>query len=196
MEEYTSGGNYLMSKADARGNTVTQAAEPLGSALSGRRDPETRPGGTNKAAHAGVFQGTGEMDNVVPKDSDGTARYSKMPAIEDVMDYWAGANEFDAESEEPAGKSSLLTKRFSASSDRQVWQMCIREGRCSWPDGRVTGIDINGWIPEFFGERFPQGASRQAVHRGKQYGQGEHRPARLRDPERIIRRLRGPLQRR
>lgn len=35
----------------------------------------------------GFFQITGEKDDTVPKNSDGSARFSKAPAIEDVMDY-------------------------------------------------------------------------------------------------------------
>ena len=40
----------------------------------------------------GFFQITGEKDDVVPKNSDGSAKYAIVPAIEDVIAYYAEAN--------------------------------------------------------------------------------------------------------
>ncbi|MBR4760656.1 MAG: extracellular solute-binding protein, partial [Lachnospiraceae bacterium] len=40
----------------------------------------------------GVFQITGEKDELVPKNADGSAKRAIDPAIEDVMDYWAASN--------------------------------------------------------------------------------------------------------
>ena len=55
---------------------------------------ENRPG----SLRVGLLQITGEKDGVVPKHSDGSARYAKSPAIEDVTRIapprtgWTGRN--------------------------------------------------------------------------------------------------------
>ena len=108
-------------------------------------------------AGVSVFEIYGEKDDVVPKNSDGSAKYNKAPAIEDVMEYWAVANAStapdsdtgDAQSEETVGKDSTLIKHQTA-ADRQVWQLVIKGARHNWPDQNLTGIDANALILDFF----------------------------------------------
>ncbi|MBP5744825.1 MAG: hypothetical protein J6W58_00815 [Lachnospiraceae bacterium] len=56
------------------------------------------------------LQVTGEKDDVVPKNSDGSAAHSKAPAIEDVMDYYVESAGLDRSYEEQIGKKSTVTK--------------------------------------------------------------------------------------
>ncbi|MCR4689801.1 MAG: prolyl oligopeptidase family serine peptidase [Lachnospiraceae bacterium] len=100
-------------------------------------------------ADVGFFQITGEKDNVVPKNSDGSAKHAKSPAIEDELDYWAAANGIAEKSEEACGKESTLTKYSGDGTKKQVWHLFIPGGRHSWPDEALTGVDANGLILEF-----------------------------------------------
>lgn len=96
------------------------------------------------------FQITGEYDDVVPKNSDGSAKYAKDPAIEDVMEYWASSNGLDLSGSETIGKGSVLTKYSSGSGPRQVWDLLVKNGRHSWPGEKLNGINTNSLILEFF----------------------------------------------
>lgn len=40
-----------------------------------------------------VLQITGEKDDVIPQNSNGSANYSKAPAIEEVMEYYIQSND-------------------------------------------------------------------------------------------------------
>ena len=111
---------------------------------------ETKP----EALNVSILQVTGEKDDVVPKHSDGSADTSQNPAIEDVMDYYIEANGLEESQEEAVGKKSTLTKYTSSDAEgaeksKQVWNLFIPDGRHSWPDEGVTGININQLIIEF-----------------------------------------------
>lgn len=97
----------------------------------------------------GVFQITGQKDDVVPKFSDGSAKYSKAPAIEDVIDYYATANNLMTDDVDTIGNNSILTKFSSPDSNYQVWNLFIPGGRHSWPDEKITGINVNQLILEY-----------------------------------------------
>ena len=96
------------------------------------------------------FQITGEKDDVIPKKYDGSAKYAQAPAIEDVMDYWAASNGLNACESEEVGRGSLITKYRSEEKMNQVWNLFIKNGRHSWPDEKLSGIDINRLIIDFF----------------------------------------------
>ncbi len=98
---------------------------------------------------AGIFQVTGEKDDVVPKNADGSAKYAKAPAIEDVMDYYVSANRLCAKEEFPLGKKGRLVKYLDPDSDTQVWDLTIEDGRHSWPEETFTGFSINALILDF-----------------------------------------------
>lgn len=104
----------------------------------------------NKKNKVSFFQVTGEFDDVVPKVSDGTAAYTKNPAIEDVVDYWVKSNRLEKEDSLDMGKGSVLTRYSAAKSAPQVWNLFIKDGRHSWPEKRISGIDINSLILDFF----------------------------------------------
>ncbi len=98
----------------------------------------------------GIFQITGEKDDVVPKNSDGSAKYNKAPAIEEVMDYWVSSNGLKLYESGTAGKGSKLEKYGSEDGKKvQVWNLFVSDGRHSWPDEKVTGIETNSLIIEF-----------------------------------------------
>ena len=102
----------------------------------------------SESCAVGLLQITGEKDNVVPKHSDGSARYARDPAIEDVIEYYA--NNLDVQEVLSVGKSSVLTKYGGTASDRQIWHLLVKDGRHSWSSERVTGINTNRLILEYF----------------------------------------------
>ena len=100
-------------------------------------------------SETGFFQITGERDEVVPKNSDGSARYTKAPAIEDVVEYWADANGLKQLETETIGNSSVLMKYGENGKTQQVWHLIVAGGRHSWPSVRFNGIDTNNLILDF-----------------------------------------------
>ena len=98
----------------------------------------------------GFFQITGEKDDVVPKNSDGSARYAKAPAIEDVVAYWASSNGLDEQEICQMEDSSVLTKYTGDGAAQQVWHLFVSGGRHSWPHGQFGQPDANALILEFF----------------------------------------------
>ncbi len=104
----------------------------------------------NDRNNVSFFQISGEKDDVVPKDSDGSAKYAKDPAIEKVMEYWAASNGLDICESEDTGKGSVLTKCRGTQTHNQVWTLFVKEGRHSWPSVKQNGIDTNSLILEFF----------------------------------------------
>lgn len=97
----------------------------------------------------GVLQITGEKDDVVPKNSDGSAKYSKAPAIEEVLDYYVSVNGLSKAEEINLGKKSTLEKYNSTDSKKQVWNIFIPDGRHSWPDESIVGFSTNQIIIDF-----------------------------------------------
>ena len=96
-----------------------------------------------------LLQITGEKDNAIPKNSDGSARYAKSPAIEDVIEYYAAANGLDHSVTEKIGNRSVLTKYCGNSAYRQVWHLVVKDGHHSWPGENTTGINTNQLILDF-----------------------------------------------
>lgn len=96
-----------------------------------------------------VFQITGEKDDVVPKNSDGSAKFSKAPAIEDVIDYYVAINGLSLSETSDIGKKSVLTKYASSDASKQVWNLSISDGCHSWPDEAIVGFNTNALILDF-----------------------------------------------
>lgn len=97
----------------------------------------------------GVLQITGEKDDVIPKNADGSAKYSKAPAIEDVIEYYIQMNGLSLESTNTIGKKSVLSKYASSNSKKRVWHIYIPDGRHSWPDEKIVGFNTNEIILEY-----------------------------------------------
>lgn len=97
----------------------------------------------------GILQFTGEKDDVIPKNSDGSAESSKAPAIEDVMEYYVEKNEASLLDTVNIGKKTSLEKYISSDSKKQVWNIFISDGRHSWPDEATVGFSTNQVILEF-----------------------------------------------
>ncbi len=106
----------------------------------------------NKSNNVSVFQITGEKDDVVPKNSDGSAEYALAPAIEDVMEYWAESNGLDVAEKVVMGKKSVLSKYGSGEKKSQIWHLFVGDGQHGWPEADINGIDTNALILEFFEE--------------------------------------------
>ena len=103
----------------------------------------------------GFFQITGEKDDVVPKSSDGSARYAIAPAIEDVMAYWAASNGLETQESSRVGDASVLTRSTDPDRLQQVWHLFVAGGRHSWPKGQFGQPDANALILEFFEAQNP-----------------------------------------
>lgn len=106
---------------------------------------ESRP----EKCEIGVFQITGEKDDVVPKNSDGSAKYAQAPAIEEVIEYYVDMNGLSLEEKSTVGKKSTLEKYTSKNTKKQVWNLFIPDGRHSWPDEKIVGFNTNKIIIEF-----------------------------------------------
>ena len=105
--------------------------------------------GRSEVLHVGLLQITGEKDPVIPKNADGSARNSRSPAVEDLIEYYAAANALTDCETLPCGKSSVLTVYASPSSDRQVWHLLVADGRHFWSAQPLTGVDTNRLILDF-----------------------------------------------
>ena len=112
--------------------------------------PESVWNNRRESNQISVFQITGEKDNAVPKHSDGSAKYTKAPAIEDVTEYWAKSNGLREHEEYSVGKESVLSVYYEKGNSQQVWSLLVKDGRHSWPDERFSGINTNALILDFF----------------------------------------------
>lgn len=109
----------------------------------------------SEASDVSILQINGTKDDVVPMNSNGSAKYSKAPAIEDVMDYFATANSLTDMKKEKLSEKSELIKRYSedaGTKSKQVWQVLIENGRHSWPEEASCGFNVNALILDFFDE--------------------------------------------
>ena len=100
----------------------------------------------------GILQITGEKDDVVPKNRDGSAKFSKAPAIEEVMKYYVEKNGLSLSDTVSIGKKSILEKYISSDSKKQVWNIFIPDGRHSWPDESIVGFSTNQMILDLHSE--------------------------------------------
>ena len=96
-----------------------------------------------------LLQITGEKDNTIPGNKNGSSKYSAFPAIEDVIDYYRVANCLENTLAEEIGTGSILTKTSSPSTGNQVWFLHVKDGRHSWSAESVTGINTGRLILEF-----------------------------------------------
>ena len=96
------------------------------------------------------FQITGEKDDAVPKNSDGSARYHTAPAIEDVIRYWAESTGLQSTETVSVGKASALTRYTDSEKPQQVWSLFVKDGRHSWPGKEFHHIDTNALVLDFF----------------------------------------------
>ena len=108
----------------------------------------------NEKNNISFMQVSGEKDDVVPKKSNGTARYAKDPAIEDVIEYWAASNGLEESEIIDMPKGSVLTKWKSKNNEsvNQVWHLLVKGGYHSWPTEEINEIEINDLILDFFDE--------------------------------------------
>lgn len=104
----------------------------------------------NEANSVGFLQITGEKDELIPKHSDGSAEHYDVPAIEDVVSYWAASNGLTESASETVGDRSVLTKYTGSGTAKQVWDVSIPNGRHSWPNGDYNGVIANELILDFF----------------------------------------------
>ena len=142
-----SNGGFMMHRLAMQGQGTFKACVSVAGKM-----PRVIWDARNKKNKVGFFQITGLEDDVVPKNSNGSARHARDPAIEDVMEYWAASNKLAAVSKEEVGEGSELTKWSSSAKSKkgQVWHLCVKEGHHSWPDVQNNGIDTNALILDFF----------------------------------------------
>jgi poly(3-hydroxybutyrate) depolymerase len=105
---------------------------------------------SRKSSNVSFFQLTGENDDFVPKESDGTAETNPAPSIESVMEYRINSINADiSESFELKG-GSVLNKYKSPDTHDQVWELTVKGGSHSWYSEKYNGFDANELILEFF----------------------------------------------
>lgn len=102
------------------------------------------------SGNVSFFQITGEKDDVVPKYSNGNAKYAKAPPIEDVMVYWAETNGADMTEKINIGNASVLTRYVNTDTNIQVWDLLVKNGGHSWCSEKINGFDTNDVILDFF----------------------------------------------
>lgn len=136
-----SNGAFMCHRLALEASGTFKAVIAVGGTVS-EKTWENRPASST----AGLLQIAGEKDDVIPKLIDGSANYSRFPAIEDVIAYYSDGLE-PAEVLE-IGKGSTLTE-YKDDSDKQVWFLLVEDGRHSWSAESVTGIDTNRIILDF-----------------------------------------------
>ncbi|MCR4795529.1 MAG: prolyl oligopeptidase family serine peptidase [Ruminococcus sp.] len=105
---------------------------------------------SRKSSNVSFFQLTGEKDDFVPKDSDGTAETNPAPSIEKVMAYRISSINADiSESCELKG-GSVLNKYECSDTHKQVWELTVKGGSHSWYSEKYNGFDANELVLEFF----------------------------------------------
>ncbi len=105
----------------------------------------------NETNHIGFFQITGGKDDLIPKHSDGSARFAQDPAIEDVIEYWAQSDGLSVVTEENLANDIVLTKYLDENGGNlQVWHLFLKDAHHSWPSIAIHGIDTNALILDFF----------------------------------------------
>lgn len=92
----------------------------------------------------------GTKDDVIPMKSNGSDQTSINPAIEDVMEYWASANNLSNHTEDVLSERSLCTKYANSENTNFVWTVTIQDGRHSWPEQSYAGFSTNELILTFF----------------------------------------------
>ena len=97
-----------------------------------------------------LLQINGTKDDAVPMKLNGSDRYAKAPAIEDVIAFFAAANGLKEECTESVSKQATLTKHYSTEKKSQVWHVLISDGRHSWPEEKYCGFNVNALILDFF----------------------------------------------
>lgn len=104
--------------------------------------------GRSEKNDVSVLQITGEKDDVVAKNSDGSAKYSVDPAIEDVMEYWATSNGLKFTETVAVGERGELTKYDGKKA--KVWHLMIKDARHSWYSQKINKVETNDVILDFF----------------------------------------------
>ncbi len=102
---------------------------------------DRRPGN----CRVGVFQITGTRDVVVPQYSYKRPRDKKLPAIEDVMEYYAIANELYGEVQTTVGNGCVLSMYKGNNAGNPVWHLVIPNGGHHWLE-EGTGINTNRMV--------------------------------------------------
>ena len=103
-------------------------------------------------ADIGVLEIYGTKDDVVPMKETGSDKYSKAPAIEEVMDYWAKANNLSESSKSELSDKATCEKYSNSDNSQQVWTIVIKDGRHSWPEEKFSGFSANRVILDFLGK--------------------------------------------
>ena len=111
--------------------------------------PELTWNGRPENVTVSVLQVSGTKDDVVPQKRNGIDKYTKAPAIEDVMAYYAAASGSVEPVTEPLSDQSELVRYTSPETCQAVWEVSIRDGRHSWVKEEYCGFVLNALILEF-----------------------------------------------
>jgi poly(3-hydroxybutyrate) depolymerase len=103
-----------------------------------------------KGSDISFFQLTGENDDFVPKERDGTAETNPAPSIENVIEYRKSSINADTSSSCEVGKGSVLNIYENSETHRQVRELTVKGGGHSWYSEKYNGFDTNDLILDFF----------------------------------------------
>lgn len=105
-----------------------------------------------EAPDISLLQIYGTKDDAVPKNADGSARFTKAPAIEDVLDYFISAQGLTETGTEEISARATLTKSSGEAKSNRIWQVLIKDGRHSWPEEKYCGFNPAEVILDFFSD--------------------------------------------
>lgn len=130
---------------------ATDAADSLRAVASvcGRM-PEQVWSAKGEKATVGLLQISGTKDDVIPMRLNGTDKYSRSPAIEDVVDWFAETQGPVIAEEDLLAKNVSLFRYYDETRSQSVWHVIINGGHHGWPEEKYSGFDANGLILDFF----------------------------------------------
>jgi len=94
-----------------------------------------------------ILYGTG--DELIPSRKKAAADSSIYPAVEDVVEYWTGANDLTEKNEETLSERAVLTRYTSKDASKEVCLVEIDKYAHSWPEARFCGFETNTVILDF-----------------------------------------------
>lgn len=103
-----------------------------------------------KGSDISFFQLTGENDDFVPKEWDGTAETNPAPSIEKVMEHRISSINADLSESHEVGNGSVLNIYENPKTHRQIRELTVKGGGHSWYSEKYNGFDTNELILDFF----------------------------------------------
>ena len=101
-------------------------------------------------ASVGLLQISGTKDDVIPMRLNSTDKYTRSPAIEDVVAWFAESQGLSTEKETELAPGVVLFKYLEAGGTQKVWHVIVKDGHHGWFEKKYSGFDANDIILDFF----------------------------------------------